>query len=220
MDFNNINFYNDINMFFSVVKLNDMIFKHMLDRCIKFSKRLALQSQSIEYYKSFRNGVKPWHDILIGKLGEVFAAEFINRNFPCSKLLLPDFSIYMSEYKSWKEDLVYETEHSCLPAFHVKACSSYTKRLLNNMDLSWTFQFSNNNGIYGKDYIYREKKNDIILFVYLENFNINKAEIVFSSPWAKIKDYLKPPKKEYLIGKKECIYLSDVINISNNVWWQ
>lgn len=200
-----------ITIFNEVVVADNDLFKHVLNESIVFADKLLKKNNSIEYYNNRRNATKPYDDIVTGKMGEFFAALFNVKNLSYP-FIYPDFGVYDTYRKSWSEDLYYSKIDNKLNNFHVKTCDFTTKKFLNYRDISWTFQKSNNgNKRFGRDSIYKELKNDIIIFVYLNNYNINEALINFLSPWKKLKPFLKDPVSTKLKGIKECIYFKDVL---------
>lgn len=203
-------FKNNIQIYNEVVRLDECLFEECLLKSVEFSRKLLSKTQSISYYKDQRRATAPEANIITGKMGEVFAANFLSEALLYPRIL-PDFTIFGPKDKSWKEDLCYSGISHDLTDFHVKTCDYNTSKFLGLKDMSWTFQKSNVGGIGGMDSVYKEDKLNTVIFVYITSYTINEALVTFIGPWVEVKKLLKPPKKSSLVGIKECIYFSDVL---------
>jgi len=176
-----------------------------------FVQKLTDKGQSIEYYEKKRNAPlnKVENDMFLGKKTEFFAAFdlFKNYGFPWLK---PDLTIYLPGKKGWDADLPYHKLDSQLPDVHVKGCSRETCNFCN--DYSWTFQYKNNNNLFGRDKIFLTPNNyDLVSLVFMETIQENKAVIKAILPLPILKKYLKPPIKQNIRDMKKCIYYNDLI---------
>lgn len=178
-----------------------------------FNEKIQEKRQSIKYYSNFRNTTenKAGDDITYGKYGEILAYYWLKQNgFPKVK---PDFTVFTGKDKSWDADLPFKNKDPLYPNCHVKTCTDYTKQLVGAMGgyYSWTFQFSNNDGIGGKDNLFSgQMDDDIVVLVYLDRKNKFEGDIIASSPWTNLKPLLKDPIKKDKRGCKKCIYFSSL----------
>jgi hypothetical protein len=183
------------------IVLPDDYFKLYLNKTNTFVNAISeSKKQSVDYYYEKRAASKPMKDISVGKMGEVFAAYYVHKYLNYS-FVEPDFNIYNSRNKNWNEDLN--------TGFHVKTCDGYTCKFVGQP--SWTFQFNNQNGSFGRDALFNSNGKDIIIFVYIDSYDKNEAVILIVSPWKDIKPFLKDPLKKSLRNIKKCIYYNDLL---------
>jgi len=166
-----------------------------------FVKKLDERDQSASYYRKRRNAQvnKVLEDIFLGKKAEYLVAIGMHKEYGFP-LIEPDMEIYNGWSKGWEKDL---------PYVHVKSCSLKTYNYCN--DYSWTFQYSNKNGLFGRDNIFNSSEFDLVAFVFMEKPQDNSGVIKAILPWRFIKRHLKDPKKESLIGVKKCVYYNDLV---------
>jgi len=174
-----------------------------------FVAALNNSGQSHKYYEENRNtlALKAAEDNFIGKKAEVFVRwHLINeRKFPHISI---DFEIRSGCSKGWTIDLPFAKKDERFPNIHVKSCQGWILQYAK--DFSWTFQLSNNSGRGGRDSIFDGPDDDLVAFVFLENHLSSTATIKAILPWGIIKNHLKDPVKESLVGLKKCIYLKDL----------
>lgn len=185
--------------------LPDDYFNYYLNKTNEFVKAISeSKKQSVDYYRDRRAAVKPMKDIAVGKMGEVYAAYYVHKCLGYG-FVEPDFNIYGSRNKDWSEDLN--------TGFHVKTCDLQTKKFVGQP--SWTFQFNNQNGSFGRDMLFDSEGKDVIIFVYIDSYDKNEAVILIVSPWKDIAPFLKDPLKKSLRNIKRCIYYNDFIGKRN-----
>jgi hypothetical protein len=199
-------------LFLSCIKIPSNRFSYLLDKSIYFSNR---DEEGINNYYNNRNASKPKEDIIFGKLGECFVAEFLTESFGLP-LIEPDFKIYKSHDKNWTADLDYNPYIEKSFKVNVKTCTPYVYRLLKKgSNLSWTFQFKNKNNKFGRDALFNSFNKDAIVFLTFVN-GISKydteAFIYASCLWADIKPLLKDPIYKKYNGIKKCLYSSDIMH--------
>ncbi len=179
------------------------------DTCLIKSKEFAYnETIGKKFYSTNRRAVNPNGNIILGKMGEFFVADFMNKVLKFPKVS-PNLDILTSHNKDWTCDLRYK-EHG-LDDLHVKACDNNTVRFTGGA--SWTYQKSNINNNYGEDKLFKDTDyNALTAFVYLENAEINHALIFSIMPWGNVRTILRDPIKKSLIGLKKCVYANDIIN--------
>ena len=126
-----------------------------------------------------------------------------DKGFPHIKL---DLEIRNGTKKGWQIDLPFKEKNLLYPNVHVKTCCE-----LWGGDYSWTFQFSNKNGIGGHDPIFNGPDDDLISFVYIPEMYNNVVIIKSILPWGIAKKYLKNPVLFKYHGIKKCIYFKDLL---------
>ncbi len=167
------------------------------------------KKQSINYYSKQRNATKAADDIRLGKKAEYFIAKYMCQQFG-HQMYNPDMEIRNGKHKGWFTDLSYIVNEQKIN-IHVKACSIITYNYCG--DYSWTFQYSNKNKVFGTDSLFKTSTpNDIIALVFLTNPISHYCIIKAIIPWCVLKNKLKHPRKENLIGLKKCIYYNDLKN--------
>jgi hypothetical protein len=187
----------------------------------KYNWEFAKESDSASYYSENRgtSQEKAISDIFVGKLGEHGASIFLNEqcNVP---IMLPDYSHYVVGDKSWSADFNFYSKHGYFEDIHVKSTSKFRRDYMKDIDLqeSWTFQFSNTYGSGGKDELFNSGgEHDYVLLTQVVYDTVdsrwnNKVRIYGLIPWNLVKPLLRDPKLEQYIGKKKCLYWSDVVD--------
>lgn len=177
----------------------------------KYADGMTGKSQSIDYYGKNRNAGDPektYWDTFNGKKGEYFASIILNKKFGFP-YLEPDCSILPGRQKNWDPDLPYNNNHPTLPNVAVKTCSNSTYHYCN--DYSWTFQYSNNNGIGGQDTLLDSTDdNYYIALMHVPKPKENIGILMVFAPWTKVSPYLKDPLSQRLVGLKQCLYFEDL----------
>lgn len=189
-----------IHLYNREIKLPPHLFNYYLKKSIDFSIHMERKGQSIEYYNKNRNASFAKNNIILGKMGEVFAAFFIKEMFGL-EVFDPDFTIYKSKFKSWEGDLG--------GLIHVKTCDYKTFRYVKQY--SWTLNEGNLFDVYGKDNILKNSNHSTIIFVYMDDYSKNRAIICFMSDVESVKPYLRDPISKKLKGLKKCIYYDDIL---------
>jgi len=138
------------------------------------------------------NKAKIQEDHFVSKLGEEAVRKMYERaNFQVKG---PDYAIYEGKKKSWEEDLYVDDIGM--------AVKTQKRSAANRYGLSWTFQCS-------------EKRRDPVLndplawvcFVVFEDVGNKNCLVYPAKQIGKLK--FRPPKLEYLIGKKQVVYAAD-----------
>lgn len=175
-----------------------------------FVEKMTEKDQSVLYYKEKRNTntKKAAEDIFLGKKSEFLTLLGLHKiyGFP---LVKPDMEIRVGCNKGWEKDLAFRKKDATFPNVHVKSCSRGTYNYCN--DYSWTFQYSNNDGNFGRDDIFNDANPDLVALVFLETPQSKEGIIKAILPWVIIRQYLKDPKKKSLIGLKKCLYYKDLL---------
>lgn len=170
---------------------------------------------SASYYNTFRNSDinKAKRDIFLGKKAEYFALRFMCKkyNYPIIPI---DIEIRKSNKKGWECDLPFSKIDNIYKDIHVKSCNFNTLEFCN--DFSWTFQYSNNTGKFGKDKIFKKDHNDLVIFVYIDNERSNEGHIKALMEWEDVKNILKLPIKKSLQNIKRCVYYEDIKSLNYN----
>jgi len=192
-----------------VIELSDKENSVINKKIEKFVEEMGSKKQSTTYYTQNRNvkAEKAAEDIFLGKKAEFFVCIALNKHFNIP-LIEPDLEIRKGKKKGWGADIpLVQYGHRDM---HVKSCSAKTYKYCK--DYSWTFQYSNNNGVGGKDKLLKQESNDLISLVYIIQPNSNIGTIKAILDWEMAKKYLKDPLKPTLIGLKKCLYYEDLIN--------
>jgi len=178
---------------------------------IDFTEKLLEKNQSGSYYTEKRNANSDrlFDNIAIGKKAEFFAAYYLYKVFEYPMIPI-DIDIRDGMSKQWICDLPYSEYDKDLRNTHVKVCDKKTIEYVG--DYSWTFQWSNNQkNTGGKDELFKkENQNDLIILLYMENFQTNQAVIKFFGSFNQIVDLLKDPLSKKLFGLKKCLYFDDI----------
>jgi hypothetical protein len=184
----------------------------------KFSTAMASKGQSGSYYSDNRNASTPLNDIRIGKFAEYAVCMKLRlKGFP---KIMPDIEIRTGFRKGWDCDLPFKEFDIGFPNCHVKTCSQKTSDFAQRATgdkYTWTFQFSNVSGNGGRDNLFNEpNSNELILFMFVPDVVSQKATLVASAPWSKLRRILKDPIVNKLKGLKKCIYSNDLIELMNS----
>lgn len=158
----------------------------------KFAKAVV---STVNYSDSNqRNNAKIQEDHFVSKLGE----EAVRKIYEQAGFQVkgPDYTIYERKKKSWEEDLYIDDIGM--------AVKTQKRSAANRYGLSWTFQCS-------------EKRKDPVLdaplawvcFVVFEDIG-NKNCLVYPAKQIGTLKF-RPPKLEYLIGKKQVVYAKDFV---------
>jgi hypothetical protein len=173
----------------------------------EFCNSMSSANQSASYYEENRQTSfnKAKLDIMLGKKAEYFVMWSLFKfwNFPEIQI---DTEIRSGRQKGWAVDLPYSHYDDTLPNIHVKACSAGTYKFCG--DYSWTFQYWDENR--GKDDIFNQNHNDLVAFIYLDDYQNAEATIIGILDWNTISKYLKDPIKHSLKGYKKCLYYEDI----------
>lgn len=197
-------------------KIDELLYKG-------FVKKLCGKNQSVNYYVSKRNATanKAEEDIFVSKKTEYLTLVALCKLFGFPKIEL-DLEIRHGTFKGWAHDLPFNAADPSYPNVHVKACTDMTYSYC--QDYSWTFQYSNNNHIGGKDHIFSSGANDLVVLIHLPQPASHIATIKAILPTSIVLDreeneykYLKDPVKHNLRGLKKCLYYRDLININQIV---
>jgi hypothetical protein len=190
-------------------KENDFINQQIEVFCEAMSKK----NQSADYYEKNRGATKPDRDNFLGKKCEYFALKGLRKfGFPMAK---PDLTVREGRLKGWETDLQFRKQDPNFPDVHVKGCDDATVDLC--QDFSWTFQYSNNNGKFGRDDIFHSTIPTLVAFVFTAYPRCNVGIIKAVVPWKIVRRHLKNPRKEYFIGKKVCVYYADLFEHKNEI---
>lgn len=173
----------------------------------RFVNEMLGDQQSVSYYNKRRNASKAAEDIFLGKKSEYLALLAMHKEFGFP-LVKPDLEIRNGRKKGWEPDLPFREVDSSFPNVHVKACSKFTYDYCK--DYSWTFQYSNNTGICGKDDLFLSETEDLVALVYVENSRSKNGVIKSVLPFSEIRKHLKDPIKKTLVGLKKCLYYQDI----------
>lgn len=191
--------------------------EQILQICARFANRMCSRGQSAFYYKSQRNARDPEYDIAVGKYGEMAAAYLMAKHFGFP-VVMPDFEVRKGRGKGWECDLPYANHSLCFPNCHVKTCDKKSRdyvRKNSGDEYSWTFQYANKSTSGGTDSLFSEQEtDDIVLFLYLEDLESRKVELVASAPWSIVRANLKDPISYRLKGLKKCAYYRDLVKLS------
>jgi hypothetical protein len=185
-----------------------------------FGKQMKNKGQSIDFYASNRNTNKEAATLntLLGKKAEFIAMCGFKKEFGFP-VLLPDLKIRQGWQKGWDKDLPYSKIESKLPDFHVKSCDSWSYSFCD--DYSWTFQYNNSNGFFGRDSIFSESSAaDLVAMVYIDHWQSRFGVIKVILPWSIVCQYLKDPIKKSHVGKKKCLYYKDLLANKEKIYNQ
>lgn len=179
------------------------------ERLENFVQGMSGQGQSAAYYNEKRGTTvsKASLDIYLGKKAECLTAIALSEHFGFPSVPV-DFGIRYGKNKGWEPDLAYNKIDASLPNVHVKSCSRKTFEYCD--DFSWTFQWSDKDGHGGKDKLFKENNQDLVVLVFLESHLSNKATIKAVLPLDVVKEHLKEPVKESLRAIKRCVYYKDL----------
>ena len=146
-----------------------------------------------------------------GKIAEFLAAVFLNHKYGFPEII-PDLEIRVGKEKGWQEDLPYHKRNQNFPSVHVKSCDRMSEEYVG--DISYTFQYSNSDGQYGKDKLFwlPEDTNDMIIMMFVEDDQSYEGIVKSFLPWRIVKNYLSDPKSEKFKGIKKCLYVRDLIS--------
>ena len=178
-------------------KFNYNFTQEDIDKCYVFANTCSNHCYS---QRNQNNRDKIINDIIVGKLGEIVAYQYIiSKNNKCS---MPDFKVYAPNEKSWQPDLITDNYK-----IHVKSQDNQQAKIFG---ASWTFQLSNKNNNYGKDTeIFRNNNTDIIVFTGV-NLIKNRGSVFCIKKALDIIPILKDPIKKSLIGIKKVVYYKDL----------
>lgn len=184
---------------------HDKIFSHIivphdcLKQCHDFAKHISLSKYQERNKKADPGKIKK--DIMVGKVGE-WVAYYLLKDV-IKDISTPDMSIYKVRDKNWNPDL-------SSGKFNFSVKSQDWEGSTVSCGYSWTFQFSDSLGKYGKDkeIFCPSDPNLYIVFVEIDNRKRNKNvfgrinSIVHVSDLHKyslidepVKNYLKDVKK-------------------------
>ena len=178
----------------------------------EFKRAMSRKKQSMDYYTSDRkaNPERLSTNITLGKKAEYLALIGLKQKygFPLVKI---DTEIRVGNQKGWQKDLLFNQKDARFPNVHVKGCDNYTYKICG--DYSWTFQYSNENGRFGRDEIFNSSSDsDLIALVFVENYYDKDGIIKIILPWSIAKNYLAPPVNKEFIKIKKCLYYKDLID--------
>jgi len=212
MDINSVCGVKNIKIVFDEANHNSILTKSRT-----FAEQMSKKEQSIDYYKSERDAIKPKKDTIIGKIGECYTYYYLTRscNFP-TIMLDKIFDVRCGSDKGWEIDLCFNDRNSLFPNVHVKTCTDFTVGVCD--DFSWTFQWKNLHMKGGKDDIFKESSsNDLVSFVYTPNINSHYAFIKAILPVSILNDYFKQPVINRYKKTKKCIYYRDLIENEEHI---
>lgn len=164
----------------------------------KFVGIMGQSGQSCDFYEAMRNAVKSRIDIFVGKKCEYFtSAHLIYReDYP---IVQPDLTILEPHQKAWTYDLPYPEGYF---PYHVKGTTWD--------NISWTFQWNDKLGKYGRDRIFSKQDNSMVACVYMKEPESNIGYIKAILPTRDVIPLLGEPEMDYLKGIKRCLYYSDL----------
>ena len=167
--------------------------KYYFDKCSKFADDQLETSKDCYRYRGEHNLTKMRNDIIVGRLGEVAAYQYLKkRGYNVNK---PDFSIYERVNKSFAPDLVTQ----CGKSVHVKSQSFES---LMRYGASWLLQKN--------DKITRDpSKDDFILMVSLNGLEANILGIVSVLDLVNNELFEEPKVNRYARTKK-AIYFDSI----------
>ncbi len=198
------------------INLNESNYTKIYSVCEKFKHNMSLKDQSANYYYEQRNAYSPLGDITLGKFGE-FAVCLALRSIGFPKIM-PDVSIRHGYQKGWDCDLPFKKYDERFFDSHVKTCDHRTSEFVQRFrqdKYTWTFQWSNKNGIGGRDKLFDDPDNkEVVWFMYVPSMSDRNPKLIASAPWFRLKNILKDPIANKLKGLKKCIYSEDLWNMS------
>lgn len=154
-----------------------------------------------------------FNDHLRGKIAECWVEKYLREDLGIS-VSQPDFNIYPKGEKNWSSDL-----HFMLGGLRVncgvKACGLKTLRTTGGV-WSWTFQLSNKSGYGGRDsFLDSEQPNDLMFFTYVPELSGRWCYILacVSADVLNGSGIYRDPVKDYLKGRKLCVYSQDLMRI-------
>lgn len=169
------------------------ISKYYIDKCIKFAEDQLETSKDLYAYRGEYRYSKMKDDIIIGKLGEVAAYQYLKKLG--YKATRPDFKIYETKRKSFDADL----KTNCGLEVHVKT-QGYSSLL--RYGASWLFQKSDSVTVNPSDF-------DHILMVSIRE---GQAEILGTVSCQDLVSYklFEQPKVERYAHTKLALYLDSI----------
>jgi len=186
-------------------KINDIV----NNKIAKFVQDMKKTSQSVRYYTDYRHADydRACRNIALGKKAEYFVSYCLHKYYDFPKIF-PDVKTYYRNKKKWDADLLFSRQCSCFPDIHVKSCSKKTYEYCK--DYSWTFQYRNKDGKYGRDRIFIENDQALVALVYIKDEFVVSGTIKAIVPWKYIESVLKDPLNKKFQGLKKCIDFKDL----------
>jgi hypothetical protein len=167
--------------------------KYFYNKCEEFANLQVQNSSRLYKHRGEPRVEKIIQDIIVGKLGEVAAYQYlIDRGYKVKK---PDFEIYETRRKSYGADLVTD----CGLNVHVKSQSQDSRKKYGS---SWLFQKSDS-------LVKLPQDDDYILMVSVENLEADILGIVRAEDLLEV--YAEPKVFRYKHTKR-ALYLDDIID--------
>ena len=173
--------------------------------------------ESHDTYNKDRRASKPLSDNENGKYGEFIASVwYVKNSFP---LVIPDLEIRHGNEKGWECDLPFSKKNIEYPDVHVKTCTDFTSRILQDRGdkFSWMMQVANEEGPGGRDKMMdRLNSDEVVAFVYAPHIDSATAFLIATAPLYLLIGNFEEPVFDKYKGLKRCIYYKRLKALSEN----